>query len=128
MAADGKNIERVAELRSVNFTLEYGVEANQLIYIKGILGITNASGASGATNHVVEIKPRLIQLELPGAVYDAAVQGTKLYIVVANVTGYTLDTDAITATASTNLFLGYVVRKFDDVNHYAEVAFCPEYS
>lgn len=126
MAANGKNIDRIAGLRSVDVTLEYGVEADQVVLVSGILGLTVESGASGATNHPIEIMPCLIDIELPGAVYDACSFGTKLYIVVANVTGYALNTDAITTTASTNIYLGFFVEGLDDTNHYARIAFEPE--
>jgi hypothetical protein len=107
--AVGKSIHRRSKARALELAISYGVEADQLVHVEGVVGLTVQSGTSGDTI-TLEREPRILEIELPSALYDTLAVGDELYLDTSEVTGHTLNDAAYTKTASSNKFFGYVVE------------------
>lgn len=96
MFAVGQDIAEDAEGEAVTLTLTATVNAKQIAYINGWLGVTVASGASGQ-NIALEVCEKVYQITLPAALSAVAV-GNIVYVTLASVTGHTPQTAAYTLT------------------------------
>lgn len=105
----GTDVHRRSYGRAFEVTLDATVLANQIAIVNTVVGLTVQSGDSGETV-VLEREDRVIEVELPSAFYSSLSVGDKVYLVLANITGHTLDDDAWTLTATSNFFFGHVVE------------------
>jgi len=74
--------------RAVNVDLLYSVEAEQVAYVDGFLGITNRSGDSGDVI-ALTVDNQVYQFTFPAGL--TAVKGDTVYIDTAQVTGHIPD-------------------------------------
>jgi hypothetical protein len=94
--AVGKLVYKESDGKSVNVTLSYSVEAQQLAVVEGWAGITFEAGESGE-EIALDIAPVERQWEVPASL--SVNKGDIVYLEVADVTGHTPDDTAYSTTA-----------------------------
>jgi hypothetical protein len=110
------DIKRGSGARAVQVTLTNTVEAEQLAYVDGFLGVTFEAGES---DDVVALdrEPQIVDLAIPSTLYAAVSVGDWIYFDSGEVTGHTLNDAALTDTATDNVRLMKVIKKISGTDY-----------
>ena len=112
--ATGKNVVLESDGKSVDVTLSYSVDKNDLVVVQGWVGIANEGGVSDDVISL-SIDGREYQLIVPAGL--AVAKGDIIYITVATVTGHNPQDAAYTKTAGAGKVAMFKATAAQDANN-----------
>lgn len=121
--ATGKSTHFDNAGRAVNVDLLYSVEAEQVAYVDGFLGITNNSGDSGDTI-ALTVDSQAYQFTVPSTL--SVVKGNTVYVTIADLTGHIPDDTAYSTTAGVGKVALFKALEDKDVNNNVIGILLPE--
>lgn len=98
----GQYTEFESDGKAVNVTLSYNTAAKHVAFIEGWLGVTNESGASGATI-ALSVDRREYQFSVPSTL--TVNKGDTVYVDTSDLTGHVPDDTAYSTTSGSNTAL-----------------------
>lgn len=121
--ATGKDTNFDNAGRAVNVDLTYTVEAEQVAYIDGFLGLTNRSGDSGDTI-ALTADHQAYQFTVPTTL--AVSKGDTVYVDVTDLTGHIPDDTAYSTSSGANKVALFKALEDKDANHCVTGILLPE--